>query len=360
MSVLYHMSDKENSKSNKKSTVIGIVILLLALAAAFFAFTWMDGNMAPKPVAQASPDEATADTPSVAEEDIRADVVLDGREYAVTHDLETILLMGTDGSGNTEGTGEDYRGDLADFLLLMVIDKTDHSYGFLQIDRDTMTDVALVLHDGTANAMAYEQICTAHWYGPDAETGCENTVDAVSGLLGYLPIDAYYSIDMDQIGTLNHLVGGVEVTLEEDFSEKDPEMMVGSTLTLTDAQAEIFVRGRMDVADGTNVNRMKRQRQYMQGFLQKVKDRIQEEPDFINTLYDAMQDVSMNTVTGKQLSWVTEAVASYEHSGTLTLDGDYEIGATLDDGLEHQEFYPSSSSIRESLETLTGMTKMPE
>ena len=49
------------------------------------------------------------------------------------------------------------------------------------------------------------------------ELSCENTVDAVSNMLYGIRIEGYISLNMDSIKILNHLAGGVPVTIEDDF-----------------------------------------------------------------------------------------------------------------------------------------------
>ena len=68
---------------------------------------------------------------------------------------------------------------MADFLMLVIVDKTDGTYSFLQFNRDTMTEISLINHDGKGAATATIQLCTAHWYGGTKEQSCKNTVKAV-------------------------------------------------------------------------------------------------------------------------------------------------------------------------------------
>ena len=70
---------------------------------------------------------------------------LAGDKYDYQHEFETYLIMGTDASGNEKTEDKGYQGDMADFLLLAVFDRTDDTYGFIQLDRDTMTEVTLLL-----------------------------------------------------------------------------------------------------------------------------------------------------------------------------------------------------------------------
>lgn len=57
--------------------------------------------------------------------------------------------------------------------------------------------------------------------GPDQNMRAENTVDAVSTLRKGQKIDGYAMINMSAIQVVNDMVGGVTVTIEGDFSERD-------------------------------------------------------------------------------------------------------------------------------------------
>ena len=130
----------------------------------------------------------------------RGKIKLNGNKYEYYHDFENYLLIGTDATGNNKN-GADYQGSMADFLML--VDKTENTYSFLQFNRDTMTEVALIDHNGEGEATANIQLCTAHWYGGNREQSCENTVKSVKKLLGGIQIDGYYELPMKAIPVLN-------------------------------------------------------------------------------------------------------------------------------------------------------------
>ena len=88
-------------------------------------------------------------------------------------------------------------------------------------------------------------------------------MDAVSNMLYGNRIEGYISLNMDSIKILNHLAGGVPVTIEDDFSQSDPSLVMGQNITLTDDQAMHYVHDRMNVGDGTNECRMRRQKAYV-------------------------------------------------------------------------------------------------
>ena len=151
--------------------------------------------------------------------------------------IRTYLFMGLDAQGETETVDEYVSTGQCDTLQLLVIDETDKTYTRLPLNRDTMTDVNSLDYDGTYLATSRLQLALAHASGDGGAISCENTVDAVSGLLYGQTIDGYASLNMDAIGVLNHLADGVTVTIEDDFSKADPSLKEGETVTLTDEQA---------------------------------------------------------------------------------------------------------------------------
>ncbi len=285
---------------------------------------------------------------------------LNGKEYQINNAIKTYLIIGTDESGNEEAVGEEYRGAMADFMLLAVIDETNKSYGFIQLSRDTITDVTMLLHDGTGYASADMQLCTAHWYGWDKKSSCENTVDAVSRMLGGLPIDGYYSLQMRSMPELNHAVGGVTVTIEDDFSVFDEEMQIGRTMTLSDSQAYLFVRNRQGMQDDDNMARMKRQRTFMSALMGQAKEQSQGNRQFIVKLYDEMADYAVTDIGSKEIAKLSKEIGGYTDLGLYTFDGETRIGQRLDDGIDHAEFYLHRESVEDILKKVYSLSYLGE
>ena len=271
-------------------------------------------------------------------------------------EIVSYLIIGTDASGST-GNQKEYQGNMADFLLLFVMNKTQKTYGFLQLNRDSITDVTMLQKDGTGYASADMQVCTAHWFGKDEEASCKNTVKAVSKLLGGIKIDGYYSLQMESIPEINHLVGGINVTLEEDFTKMDPSMKKGATVTLNDEQAYHYLHDRYGVGDESNLSRMSRQKQYMQAMLDKVKEKSNEDASFINKMYKELQQKATTDLKGRDISSLMNAQKGSSNIGLFTLEGKSKKGEALGDGLEHMEFYPSKQSIKDIQKKLNFQSK---
>ena len=228
------------------------------------------------------------------------------------NDLTNLLFIGVDWDDQRRASADSRYEGQADFLLLVSLDRANRTISSIQIDRDTLADVRVYGAFGDYAGTRRTQICLAYAFGDTAQSGCENVVWAVSRLMGGVPIDGYLAMDMDGIVALNEALGGVTVTLEDDFSSVDPQMVPGATVTLQGAQAETFVRGRMGVGDGTNQSRMRRQRAFMEAAIGQFADGLSEDMNYASELLDALSDF---LVTDKDRGWlINRAYESREYA----------------------------------------------
>ena len=279
---------------------------------------------------------------------------LNGNIYSYYHDFETYLIMGTDKTG---ADSKVYQGSMSDFLMLVIVDKTDNYFSFLPINRDTMSEVRLIQDDGTGVATAELQLCTAHWYGGNAEQSCANTVESISKLFGGLKINGYYAIPMDAIPKLNHSVGGVTVTLLEDFQDIDRQMKKGETLALSDEQAYRYIHDRYGVGDEKNTSRMKRQQQYMEAFFTKAKEKAKSDKAYVGQLFREFEQTATTNLTAKKISGLTNRLIKGTQKGFFEIKGTSKIGKALGDGIDHAEFYPDKESIIDVMTKIYGLKK---
>ena len=240
-------------------------------------------------------------------------------------ELTNLLLIGVDWEESENTVSRRYAGQ-ADFLFLITIDRENKIVSTLQLDRDTMADIRVYGPFGDYTGIQKTQICLSHAYGKSDAQNCENTVWAVSRLLGGIPIDGYITLDMSGITALNDALGGVTVTLKEDFSALDPEMTKGATLTLRGMQAEIFVRSRMDVGDGTNVSRMQRQHTFIRSAEELLVQRMNEDMNYAGTLYDTLAGHMTTNIERGWLINKTYECRDYRRPETKMLAGGHCIG----------------------------------
>ena len=334
---------------DRKSAVKGIIVVLVLAVAAAGVFGVM--NYMEKRSTGSDHDKGKVERESAAPDPTY--LFLGDLEYEVTDNIKAYLLVGTDGAGS-KPNAKHYHGPMSDYIMLVLIDKTKETYGFVQIDRDTMTDIVQIGEDGDEEAAATveEQICTATWFGKDLNQGLRNLMESVSYLMGGLEIEGYYSINMDDIAKLNHAVGGVTVKIEDDFSEYDEEMVPGAEVHLTDEQAELFVRSRMEIGDGTNESRMRRQRAYMTALMDQAKQKMADDKSFAIDVYQELNGVATTNIQGSRVSAIANLLYKFENKGIFDIDGEHTVGRTDRDKKDYVQFYADEDSITMILKEL--------
>lgn len=322
-------------KKKKKRVMRRAAILLVFLACITAASSWAYRAVDQKDIYQAS-DFQDSDMPDTVE--------INGIKCRPKTRLKTYLFMGIDTESTDGSEAEQSAAGQCDVLRLVVIDQNEDTYAVLPINRDTITEVKSLEDDGTYIATSEVQIALAHANGDGGTVSCENTVDAVSNLLYGQYIDGYAALSMDAISVLNHLAGGVTVTIEDDFSKVDPSMKTGETITLTDEQAVYYVRGRMNVGDGTNESRMRRQEQYLNALSEIFRKKFAEDESYVQEVYNALEDYMVTTLSGNDCSRLAKAMMENEPLGTLEIEG-----AISEDYLGYSQFIPDEDSLADTV-----------
>lgn len=271
----------------------------------------------------------------------KAPIVYKGESYVHKDGMQTFLFMGVDKPQDSVAEAGNYRnGGQADFLLLMIVDNESKRVMQWQIDRDTMAEITTLGVLGHVSGTRLAQICLSHGFGDGKAQSCQLTVDAVQRLLYGIPIDFYVSIPFDAIAALNDVVGGVTVTIEDDMTGLDAAMRQGETITLQGQQAEIFVRSRMSVGDGSNESRMRRQRAYMLGLMQRIDTMISGNPNAVGTLLDALGDAMITDMKRGRMVNEVNKVSEYQRDAVVTLPGEHTKGE-----LGFVEFYVDAEAV---------------
>lgn len=313
-----------------------LVLLLVLLGALLGMVLWLNGGKE-KSVENAgqavhAPQEQTS-------------LIYGGAEYPLKDHLRTVLLIGTDSVERYEEK-EDllqdyYNYSQADFLMLVVQDMEANTAEVIQLNRDTMTDVPWLDVIGNYGGTEFQQICLAFNSGDGGRASCLNTVDAVSSLLFDAPIQHYIQIPMSAIPVLNDLVGGVPVEIPVDMTDVDPAFVEGTTVYLTGAQAEKFVRARMILENDTNTARMSRHRIYMESFQKQAQKAFDSESEFALKMVEKLGEYMQTDLTAQQLSDLVEGLDQSLVSPIRTADGELIVGT------EFYEFFVDEVSLWE-------------
>ena len=336
------MSSYTDRKQVKKKTLMIVLAIILALALIGAAAYLLDLRG----------EEGQFGDTGLWDEDEEEEIYLtiNDVDYVSTDDIDAYVIAGTDGGGVDKG--ENFNGDLADFVTLLVIDNTTEKFAFYPISRNTMVYVPVMNEDGDIQDFAYEQLCTAHWYGHDENERNYNLAEATSEAVGGLEIDGYYVLNMKDVGTVNDTIGGVTVEIDQDMTDLDPAFTEGASVRLTGKQTENYLRARMGVGDGSNAGRMQRQQQYMMNAYDLIIGQLRENPDYVNDLYDQLTDIVESDGSPKRVSQIANRIMKYDNKGFINFTGETKINDTIGEGIEHEEFYTDPDSL------LTGLRKV--
>ena len=273
-------------------------------------------------------------------------ITYQGREYVRKDQIETFLIMGLDRYENSAVSDSHGTGVQADFLLLLVFDHETRQSTALQINRDSMTKVNKLSIGGTAVVDSYTaQIALAYNYVNDdnEKIRCRNTIDSVEYLLKGIDVDHYFALTMDAVAASCDVVGGVEVTVLDDFTGIDDTLVKGETVRLDGQQALRYVRTRYGLEDSSNSTRMARQQQYLDALYDSINSRISADDGFIVELVDALDDYVVYDSSDHRMQQMIEQFNEYEYLGIRQLEGQTELGE------DFMEFYPDEASVRETV-----------
>ena len=270
----------------------------------------------------------------------RKTVVHEDIAYFPRQDITTILVMGIDEEGPVTDSGSYRNTGEVDMAALLILDLADQSYSVLCLNRDTMVDMPVLGIGGRQAGSFYGQLALSHTYGSGLQDSAENTKETVSALLNGITIDYYVAMNMDAIGILNDAVGGVTVTVTDDFSQVDSALPMGQ-VTLKAEQAMTFVRTRKNVGTQLNLSRMRRHESYIRGLFDALMPKAKASDAFVAETYDKMAaymvtDCSMNAVSG-----ILKRCADFTMKELVSPQGENVRGQ------EYYEFYPDEEALLE-------------
>ncbi len=270
----------------------------------------------------------------------------EGKVYQLREDLTTLLLMGLDKDERPDEQIGYTNTMQSDFLLLLIIDEEAGTCEALHLNRDTMTKIRRLGIGGGAAGTFTGQLALAHTYGSGGSDSALNAVKAVSTLLNGVTIDHYMTLTMDAVGILNDLLGGVTVTVLEDMSDIDPALVKGAEVNLMGDQALLYVRSRMNVGDGTNLARMERQQQYLNGLYEKLVAVCKGESDFLSSALLKLANNFSSDCSVTQLEALEDILEECTVSPIRTIPGEAVVGDP------YMEFYADEAALTETVVTL--------
>lgn len=248
-------------------------------------------------------------------------ILRDGTEYFPRQDITVVMVLGIDQSGPVQSSNYYRNEGSADCVVLLIFDETEKNCRALYLNRDTMLNMDVLGVRGEYAGTTYGQLALAHTYGSGLADSCENVKNTLMKFLHGLSVDYYVAMNMDAIPILNDAVGGVTVTVKEDFSNVNPDITMGE-LKLQGEQAVDYVRTRKDVGDQSNVTRMERQKEYVDGFLKALVQKEQENADFVLRVYEQVEPYMVTDCSATTLNHMVDRYGKYTLGTVVTPEGE--------------------------------------
>lgn len=328
-------------KSRKSIILLALVLVLLAVSVGAVA-ALLDG--ADTPAATTEPARPVPETSGSApettrqEEDWGRTVEIDGLTYRLNDSLQTILFLGADDGGTAVPGTTPGEGRRADTVLLLLLDNKAKTIRLLAISRDTMADVDVYNPDGSYAYTAPTHINMQYFYGDSPTRSCFLMKRAVSRLLYGIRVEGCLALNAQGIVTIVDQLGGLTITMPEDYTQIDPRYQAGATVTLTGAETEHLLRYRDTSVHGSNEDRVARQLRLIEALVEKLQgntsaSRLEELLDAAGK--DVCSDLDAETL---------KKLVSYRlDPETATLPGE------LVRGTNHDEFHVDDAALREML-----------
>lgn len=264
----------------------------------------------------------------------------DGVSYFPRQDIQVFLLMGIDREGPVVASGSYKNSGAADVVLVLIFDDTAKEYRVLALNRDSMVNMPVLGIGGKFAGNTTAQLALSHTYGDGLHESSENTRDTVSNMLYGVQIDQYISMNMDVISVLTDAVGGVKVTVRDDFSSIDSTITKGE-MVLNGDQAYKFVRTRKDMGDQLNISRMDRHEEFMKGFVEAFRTNLGRDINRTMEVYDSVSQYIVTDCSDHILSDLLNRFYDYDFVDVLSAPG---INVR---GEEYMEFYIDEEKLCE-------------
>ena len=312
----------------KKYVILGIVTVLLVTVAGVLAYRMQQDRKKEKIKYDGYTDENQETNY----------ITYKGEKYKYNYNLRTVLFMGIDKEGEIEEkkVGD---GGQTDSLVLFAMDTEKKTTQALSVSRDTMTDIRTYDMSGEFLSTERAQLALQYAYGDGKAKSCVLTREAVSNLLYQTPVNSYVALTMEGFSRIADELGGIRITVPQDYTHINPAFKKGETITLNGKMAEQYVRYRDTSASGSNNERMERQSQFIEALVKQLQINMKEKKDAVH-LYRKMKPYMVTDISEEEL----ERMINYEFEGKVE-----KVPGTVQKGEKYDEFIVDNEKLKEKV-----------
>lgn len=314
---------------NKKFLAALIALVLVVTGGTVIFLFQQKDRISKLPVANQS------QSGNVPDDGSQGDIVHDGVAYIYNKKLKNVLFLGVDKAAGSVVGEHVGRNGQADCILLLIMNEETKETTLLQISRDSMADIEIYGVGGDRLATEHQQIALQYAFGESEAKSCWLMKNAVSKLLYDIPISSTMALSVDGIGALTTAMGGVELTVPEDYTSVDPSFVQGTVVNLQGSLAERYVRYRDITVMGSNNGRMERQNQFIQAMFQQMKG---VDTASFNTLLESADPYLTTDLSAEELRSLKNFRIKEEME---------KVPGTAAPGPEHEEFTVDEQQLYE-------------
>ncbi len=322
-------SIKRIKRRRRIRTLVIVLLVIGAVAAAGWGFVNHSVNQGKKKIEEKTEKviKAKGDT-----------ITYNGKKYELNKHMATVAFIGFDGRDNDDGT---QKGQSDTVMVVALNTDTGEARGIV-IPRDSMVAVD-TYSNGSFAGQVTEQLCLQFAYGTDGDNSSALAAAAASRVLDNIPVDYYYTLNIEGVAPINDSIGGV--TLVPTQTVPGTSVVEGQETTLFGKMAEKYVQWRDTSVLTSSLDRTARQVSYLQAFASKVLSSAKSNPAALISLYQTMDDYTWTNLGLDEFSYL--ATTMLEHGLTsfdvVTLQGTMQQGDTF------AEFYLDQDNVKQTV-----------
>lgn len=335
-----HRHRHRRRKRHRGLKILGVVVLVLALAAGGAALAVQQSIERGRQAFQESMQKKVAENANT--------VQYDGHTYALNENMVTVAFIGFDNRTTNSTSGNEVEGQ-SDTIIIVALNTDTGKAKAIVVPRDSMVPVDMYV-SGNYAGQSTMQICLQYSYGSTPEESSQLVTQCVSRVLDGVPIDHFFTLNIEGVSPINDAIGGVTVVPTQSVGTVGIEQ--GKEITLMGDEAEAYVRYR-DVKDpNSSLERQDRQVSYLKAFMGKVLKAAKTNPALVVDLYRTALNYTWtnlgvdefsylaSTMLGKGVSGIDITslkgeMGSKDNHAAFTLDQD-DVQRTVIDTFYHQ------------------------
>ena len=192
------------------------------------------------------------------------DELVASADFSLLKNIVNVMLIGVDHSTERE-TWSGKKAFHADVMIVLAINTDTGTVDMISLPRDTYAKIPGVKGIYKLNASID---CGGGW---PTEGGFNKVCEAASWMLGGIPVQYYYAVDMNAVKDLANAIGGVDYNVDIDFTIQGRSYKQG--MQHLDGQGVLdYLRVRKELGEQSgDLNRINRQKKMLVAIFEKLK-----------------------------------------------------------------------------------------